>query len=200
MNTGSCATWMFATTLCATACAGAAVSGDAPSHEVSDTSSAPQPSVPAEQGTRTASASSPARAESGLQDEDWSKTWRQLAAPSISKDGAEVAGVPGGWIAVSTRDQDGSKAPPPSDSFAYFSTDGTHWHAIPTPGDYPLQEASVAYGGGRYVIAGSRSAPVVIDSTDGETWHEQSLDGPSFGGPVTYVGDRFLYVSASLWG
>jgi hypothetical protein len=198
MNTGSCATWMFATTLCATACAGAAVSGDDPSHEVSDTS-ASQPSVPPEQGALTASAPSPARAESALQDEDWGKPWRQLAAPSISMDGAVVAGAPGGWIAVSTRVQD-SKAPPPPDSFAYFSTDGTHWHAIPTPGDSPLREASVAYGGGHYVIAGSRSAPVVLDSTDGQIWHEQSLDGLSFAGPVTYVGDRFLYVSASLWG
>jgi hypothetical protein len=138
-----------------------------------------------------------------LQDEDWGKTWRQLAAPSVSRDGAVIAGVPGGWIAVSTRDQDGTKAPPPSDSFPYFSTDGTHWRAIPVPGEYRLQGASVAYGGGHYVLGGTRSETVVLESTDGETWQEQSLGGPSFGffnGPLTYVGNRFLYLSAELWG
>jgi hypothetical protein len=180
MSFGTRATWMFAAALCASACAGAA--GDAPAGS----------------------------ADLALQDEDWSKTWRQLAAPSISQNEVVVAGAPGGWIAVSTRDQDGSKNPPAPDSVAYFSKDGTHWHAILTPGDYPLQGASVAYGGGRYVITGSRAKitgsgaeTVVLDSTDGETWHEQSLDGPTFAfynGPVTYAGDRFFYVSGKFWG
>jgi hypothetical protein len=201
MITGSRASLSFAVGLCSTACAGAA--GDAPSHQASDHGAAHQPSADPGSATLTASAPAPTATELVLHDEDWNKTWRQLAAPSISKDGALVTGAPGGWLAVSTRDQDGTKAPPPSDSFAYFSTDGTHWHAIPTPGDYSLQGASVAYGGGHYVITGTRSETVVLDSIDGNTWHEQPLGGPSFAfynGPVTYVGDRFFYMSGTFWG
>lgn len=132
MLSSSRTTGMFVT-LCATACAGAA------SPQNADEGAASQSSAAAESGARSASAPAPPSTELSLQDEDWSKAWRQLAAPSISKDGASVTGAPGGWLAVSTRDQDGTKAPPPSDSFAYFSTDGTHWHAIPTPGNYSLQ-------------------------------------------------------------
>jgi hypothetical protein len=152
---------------------------------------------------RAVSAATAPTAEFTLEDADWGKTWRRLSTPSISRGGAMVAGAPGGWLALSTRDQDGTKNPPPPDSFAYFSTDGTHWRAVPTPGDYPLQGGSVAYGGGRYVITGTRSETVLLDSTDGEAWHEQSLDGPSFAfynGPVTYVRDRFLYMSGAFWG
>jgi hypothetical protein len=191
MIAGGRATWMFAAILCATACAGAA--GGAPSHKASGSGAGP----------RTASAPAPASAEFALRDEDWSKTWRKLEAPSVSQNGALVTGAPGGWLAVSTRDQDGTKAPPPSDSFAYFSTDGTHWHAVPTPGGCSLQGASVGYGGSHYVITGWRSGTVVLDSPDGETWHEQLLDGSSFAfynGPIAYAGDRFFYMSAMFWG
>jgi hypothetical protein len=203
MMLGSRATCTFVGALCVTGCAGATASGDAPSRQDSDGSATRSPSEAPESATLTAAAPGPTSAALVLQDQDWSKTWRQLAAPSISKDGALVVGAPGGWLALSTRDQDGSKAPPPSDSFAYFSKDGTHWHAILTPGTDPLQGASVAYGGGHYVIGGTRAETVVLDSTDGETWQEQSLGGRSFAfynGPITYVKDRFLYVSGTFWG
>jgi hypothetical protein len=86
-------------------------------------------------------------------------------------------------LAVSSRDQDGSKAPPPLVSFVYGSENETHWHAIPIGTDHdPLQSADIAYGGGRYVIAGMRNGgTVILDSTDGETWHEQALGGVAGG-------------------
>jgi hypothetical protein len=200
MITRSRATWVLVATLCASACAGAEAD---PSRNASDGGAATQPSAVPESAPLPASAAAPTSTEVVLQDEDWRKTWRQLAAPSISKDGASVTGAPGGWLAVSTRDQDGTKAPPPSDSFAYFSTDGTHWHAIPTPGDYSLQGASAAYGGSHYVITGERGGTVALDSSDGQTWHEQALDRSAFAlynGPITYAGDRFFYMSVKFWG
>jgi hypothetical protein len=197
MKTGSHATWIFAATLCATACGSATRSSDDPSRNGLDGNNA-QPAGTPESSTPTASVPARASAEVALQDEDWGKTWRLLATPKTGL----VAGTPGGWIAVWTRGQDGTKILRPPDSFVYFSKDATHWHAIPTPGDSPLQAASVGYGGGHYLIAGSRGGPVVLDSTDGETWHEQSLDGPEYSaaGVVAYAGDRFFYVNLGLWG
>ena len=140
-------------------------------------------------------------AEPELADADWSKTWRLLSLPAASAQGASVVATPSGWIAVSSR-HNGSKAPPPPDSFIYRSLDGTHWRAIPTnTGDAQLQNAEVAYGGGHYVITGSRGgANVVLDSSNGETWHEQALDDPNSWsqGPVKYVQGRFFFLNVSL--
>jgi hypothetical protein len=62
--------------------------------------------------------------------------------------------------------------------------------------------ASVGYGSGHYLIAGSLTGPVVLESTDGETRQEHSLDGPACADPglVTHGRVRFLYVNLGLWG
>jgi hypothetical protein len=193
------AVWMVVASACGgTGCAGAAASLDETSNEASSTAGGNDAAE-----ASGISGSAMAAAEPRLDDADWTKTWRRLAAPSISSYGARVAGIPGSWIAVSTRDQDGSKAPPPFLSFVYRSQDGTHWQAIPIgTAEDPLRSSDIAYGAGRYVIAGERNrGAVVLDSTDGETWRERALDGDAGGlsGIVRYVHDHFFFMKISFW-
>jgi hypothetical protein len=193
---------MVVAVICAgTGCAGAAASRDEISTQGSSTTAS------ADESTKADGVTDPVLSvgEISLDDADWAKTWRRLTAPSISAYGARVAGVPGRWVAVSSRDQDGLKAPPTPVSFVYRSQDGTHWHAIPlgTEED-PLQSADIAYGGGRSVVAGMRNGGmVVLDSTDGETWREQALDSVDGGGSaptLEYVHDHFFCMNISFWG
>jgi hypothetical protein len=203
--------WMVVATIVG----GAGCSGEAATHDGTSRDSgseAPSSGTPApgtvspDESTLPDRILDPAAAagELRLDDADWAKTWRRLTAPSVSKYGARVAGVPGLWIAVSSRDQDGTKAPPPLVSFVYLSQDGTHWRAIPVGTEEdPLQSADIAYGGGRYVMAGMRNGgTVVLDSTDGETWREQTLGGVAGGlaaPTLRYAHDRFFCMNISFW-
>jgi len=199
MRINSPAARIVAAALCASAC------GDAASR---DTSQSP----PASESEAPGASSTPSGAELTLQDEDWSKPWRQLVAPSFSVLGAQITGAPGGWIAKAISDGALSGVPL-FVSVAYFSPDGTHWHAVPTGTEPPmgsdisystaLRGASLAAGGGHYVITGTRGGTsIVLSSTTGKEWSEQQLADvvvDTSPRPVQYDRDRFFYVRGALW-
>jgi hypothetical protein len=209
---------MLAPTVCGVAgCGGAADSADEPTSTAASVGASTTEGRNADGLSGAAAATTGAVsdsalviAEPALKDDDWSQTWRQLPVPA-GLPGARVVATPSGWIAVSSRilgsKTPDTKAPSPTDAVVYRSNDGTRWHRISVgTGDSPLYNAHLAYGAGHYVITGDRSGAtsittVVLDSTDGDTWHEQTLyENDSWAdGAVKYVHDRFFFMADSLW-
>jgi hypothetical protein len=80
----------------------------------------------------------------------------------------------------------------------YYSTDGTSWTeaTIPQGNTYSLQQQSIAYGNGKFLIIGSGpgqyATTAVASSTDGVTWTNSSIDFLDYPYAIIYADGKFL--------
>jgi hypothetical protein len=127
-------------------------------------------------------------------------TWQELAVPGATLSPA-LASTPSGWLALSRRSVGDPKAPSAWESYLYRSTDGIRWQQVAlSERNEDLWLRGVAYGNGRYVLAGKRfgqSGSLIFSSRDGERWEERSVDVAdlcALAGAV-YTGNRFFAFS-----
>lgn len=122
--------------------------------------------------------------------------WRMIEVPGATSS-PEVVRTASGWMALSHRYLGDSKAPSGVETALYRSRDGIHWQLMPLDsGGNDLRLVDLAYGGGRYVMVGTRYGgdAIVWTSSDGEGWTEwsQSLSGSYAWSRVAFVRDRFF--------
>jgi len=135
-----------------------------------------------------------------LPDEALNATWQELGVPGASNRPA-LAATPSGYFALSRRQLGDAKAPSGWESHLYRSTDGIRWQRVEVSADNGnLWLRGVAYGAGRYVLAGMRFGGgdgVIFHSTDAEHWQEIAVatGAPSGLSGVVFVGSRFFALS-----
>lgn len=88
-------------------------------------------------------------AEPVLDADDWASEWRRLALPDPSHSRLGITRTPSGWLLVASVS---------GEFYAYRSSDGVRWARLRLPED-GVRLTGVAYGGGRYVMVGSRGGP-----------------------------------------
>jgi hypothetical protein len=98
--------------------------------------------------------------------------WRVIEVPAIGD--SRIVRTPDGWFALSRHLSGYGKVVGNAESTLYRSADGVRWSRIPLQGgDDDLNLRGLAYGGGRYVMVGTRHARGVVSSSkDGERWSE----------------------------
>lgn len=154
-------------------------------------------STPSSPGVEKADGSTPAMS---LPNEALNATWQELGVPGAGNRPA-LATTPTGYYALSQRSLGDSKAPSAWESHLYRSTDGVHWQRIEASNaNDNLWLRGIAYGAGRYVLAGMRFGEgdgVILQSDDGEHWQEQSVTtgAPSGLSNVVFAGSRFFALS-----
>jgi hypothetical protein len=127
-------------------------------------------------------------------------TWQELGVPGASILPA-LASTPSGWLALSRRSVGDARAPSASESYLYRSNDGIRWQQVAlSDRNEDLWLRGVAYGNGRYVLAGKRfgqSGSLIFSSRDGERWEERSVDvtDPGALAGAVYSGKRFFAFS-----
>lgn len=127
-------------------------------------------------------------------------TWQELGVPGASN-GPDLASTPSGWFALSQRTVGDARAPSAWESHLYRSPDGISWQAIRVSDETDnLWLRGVAYGAGRYVLAGMRmgsSNGAIFHSTDGEQWQEITVPtgAPSGLSDVVFAGGQFFALS-----
>lgn len=127
-------------------------------------------------------------------------TWQELGVPGASN-GPDLASTPSGWFALSQRTVGDAKAPSAWESHLYRSSDGIRWQSVPISDETDnLWLRGVAYGAGRYVLAGTRMGRndgAIFHSTDGERWQELAVatGAPSGLADVVFAGGQFFALS-----
>ena len=127
-------------------------------------------------------------------------TWQQLGVATSSYL-PDVIATPSGFMALSQRGIGDARAPSARESHLYRSQNGIDWeHVDISPDNSNLWLRGLAYGNGRYVLAGSRmggQGSVVFTSSDGNAWTELQVDPNDTSGlhRAVYVGDRFFAMS-----
>jgi len=129
-----------------------------------------------------------------------SSTWQELGVPGAGNR-PDLASTPSGWLALSRRTVGDARVPSAWESYLYRSADGIRWQAVPVSDETDnLWLRGVAYGGGRYVLAGMRmggSDGTIFHSTDGEQWQEipVATGAPSGLADVVFAGGQFFALS-----
>jgi hypothetical protein len=167
---------------------GGATAGDSAEPSGSESPVVGEPSHTSEPG-----AAAPVLGEGGLE-----ATWQELGVAGVSNR-PDLASTPAGWLALSRREVGPDpRAASAWESHLYRSSDGIRWQRVEVSDrNENLWLWSVAYGAGRYVMAGSRipdPGGSIFTSDDGEQWLESSIgipDGERLTG-VVYTGDRFF--------
>ena len=124
--------------------------------------------------------------------------WRIVEVPSAGSS-PSIVPSPLGWLALSRRSLGPGKASTGYESALYRSTDGVHWTSL------SLGEAArnvlfsgLAYGAGRYVMAGQRfgGSKVLWSSADAQHWAEtpDPAAGPPSSSGISYAQGRFFHV------
>jgi hypothetical protein len=124
--------------------------------------------------------------------------WLELGVPGVSNRPA-LASSPSGWLALSRRSVGDARAPSGWESYLYRSNDGVRWQKVEVSDHNDnLWLRGVAYGAGRYVLAGHRfgesGGGVIFSSDDGSSWVEAAValpDAEQLAGAV-YAGGRFF--------
>ncbi len=96
--------------------------------------------------------------------------------------------VTGGYFILKANDT--FQALPASGSMAHISTNGVTWRTQALTGTRPW--GGVAYGGGRFVAAGTGTLDI---SSDGVTWTPQAAPHRHPCGGIAYVQDHFVLLS-----
>lgn len=138
--------------------------------------------------------------EAPLTDADLGRPWIELYVP----EGAPDAGLvrhPGGFAAVSRAFEGGGKVITGVYSYLYRSADGVRWQRVPLERGDPAWFGfrDLAYGGGRFVLAGSGSTSNELwTSTDLVTWTVTPVSGLMSWGlsEVTWAQGRFFAFSS----
>lgn len=126
--------------------------------------------------------------------------WQELGVAAASN-GPDLASTPSGWLALSQRTVGDARAPSAWESHLYRSTDGVRWQKVPVSDETDdLWLRGVAYGAGRYVLAGMRMGGndgAIFHSTDGEHWQELTVatGAPSGLADVVFAGGQFFALS-----
>ena len=145
---------------------------------------------------------SPSRGETPEPDlgaEQLIRPWVRLYAPRAFE-APHVVRYPGGYVAVS-REFVGGKALTGVYNYLYRSDDGVRWERLPLEGVSPFFGfRGLAYGGGRFVMTGSRSNMSEIwSSSDLTTWSRVEPVTEQGGlAHVTRVNGRFYAFSTWL--
>jgi hypothetical protein len=127
-------------------------------------------------------------------------TWQELGLPAASN-GPDLASTPSGWFALSRRSVGDARAPSAWESYLYRSSDGIRWQSVRVSDETDdLWLRGVAYGAGRYVLAGMRiggNDGAIFHSTDGEHWQEVAVatGAPSGLADVVFAGGQFFALS-----
>jgi hypothetical protein len=127
-------------------------------------------------------------------------TWQELGLPAASS-GPDLAATPTGWFALSRRTVGDARAPSAWESYLYRSSDGIRWRMVHISDQTDnLWLRGVAYGAGRYVMAGMRMGrgdSAIFHSTDGDHWQEIAIPiaAPSGLADVVFAGGQFFALS-----
>jgi hypothetical protein len=173
-------------------CGGATAGGSA--EPGSESPVASEPSHTSEPGT-----AAPLLGEGGLE-----ATWQELGVAGVSNR-PDLASTPAGWLALSRRFVGDPRVPSAEESYLYRSSDGIRWQRVEVSDrNDDLWLRGVAYGAGRYVLAGSRfqgPGGSIFTSDDGDSWLESSIgiyeaDAEQLR-DVSYAGGRFFVFGTS---
>jgi hypothetical protein len=127
-------------------------------------------------------------------------TWQELGLPAATT-APDLASTPRGWFALSQRTVGDERAPSAWESYLYRSSDGIRWASVPVSDETDdLWLRGVAYGAGRYVLAGMRMGGndgALFHSSDGEQWEEIAVatGAPSGLADVVFAGGQFFALS-----
>jgi hypothetical protein len=133
-------------------------------------------------------------------DDALAATWQELGVPGTSNR-PDLASTPSGWFALSPRSVGDARAPSAWQSHLYRSSDGIRWQSVHISDETDnLWLRGVAYGAGRYVLAGMRMGGndgAIFHSTDGERWQEIAVatGAPSGLADVVFAGGQFFALS-----
>jgi len=124
--------------------------------------------------------------------------WRVIEVPALSN-APRVVSSPIGWLALSNRPIGDSRAPSGYQSVVYRSRDGVHWALLSLGQEAESNQFwGLAYGSGRYVLAGRHypGSSIFWSSSDAQHWTESPdpSEGLLLGGGVAYAHDRFFKV------
>jgi hypothetical protein len=133
--------------------------------------------------------------DAALTAEDFSAALIALAMPPSAEFGdiESLVSVPTGYAALYRKTIGQGKSQSGFEHRVFLSSDGVHWsqHDVPTPpaGDY----RALAYGAGRYLIAGQTgvSAGALASSSDGDTWQVLQTDLPAIL-HIAFLNGRFF--------
>jgi hypothetical protein len=129
-------------------------------------------------------------------------TWQELGVPGPCN-WPDLASAPSGWFALSQRGVGDARAPSAWESHLYRSSDGIRWQSVHISDEADnLWLRGVAYGAGRYVLAGMRMGEndgAIFHSTDGERWQEIAVAtvAPSGLADVVFAGGQFFALSTN---
>jgi hypothetical protein len=114
------------------------------------------------------------------------RPWAVLSLPRAENGATHVVRGPHGFVALASESLSMGKVVAPSNHYLYRSDDGITWQRLPMPAQpsYPGLR-SLAYGGGRYVMAGQSggsSSNDIFTSSDLVTWSHRVTSSTNGGG------------------